>query len=228
MPPSSSADRGPSTASSFPLLSVVLLASTLPPSGRSAPCCSWRPPPAHFRTACNGRWSLWSATLCSLPCALSLPWHPRFFVRRLTWHAGFAGNGLVGYLLTTNITCFTHGTYKIDSKATNDAWQVRACVPSTRCTLSARCTLAGSPALAHTDVVAGQWRRRRQDVPILGSPPSPGQVMRRAHLRHAHGKDESGTPGRKRIFCTPSRYGIHERSLPAAHTLGWRGFKCLV
>merc|ERR1712216_671104 len=36
---------------------------------------------------------------------------------------GFAGNGLVGYLLTTNITCFTHGTYKIDSKATNDAWQ---------------------------------------------------------------------------------------------------------
>jgi len=37
---------------------------------------------------------------------------------------GSIGSGLVGYLVWTNITTFTHGTYKIDPGKTNDAWQV--------------------------------------------------------------------------------------------------------
>ena len=38
---------------------------------------------------------------------------------------GGAANGLIGYLFATNVTCFTHGTYKIDAKKTGETWQVR-------------------------------------------------------------------------------------------------------
>ena len=40
---------------------------------------------------------------------------------------GGLGNGLVGYLASTNLTTFTHGTYKIDPKKTDDAFKVHAC-----------------------------------------------------------------------------------------------------
>ena len=56
--------------------------------------------------------------------------------------------------------------------------------------------------------------------------------MRHVHLRHAHGQDESWTPGRQRIFCgsvfsahSLGTYGIPEPCLPAAHTRGWRGIQ---
>jgi len=40
--------------------------------------------------------------------------------------AGGVGNGLVGYLASTNLTTFTHGTYKIDPRKTDEAFKVSA------------------------------------------------------------------------------------------------------
>ena len=47
--------------------------------------------------------------------------HVHVNVRELT---GAGGHAILGYLLTTNVVCFTHGTHKIDSVKTNEAWQV--------------------------------------------------------------------------------------------------------
>ena len=51
--------------------------------------------------------------------------------------------------------------------------------------------------------------------------------MRHVHLRHAHGQDESWTPGRQRIFCgsvfsahSLGTYGIPE-PLPPGSTYAW-------